>query len=161
MLPQNIQVQCVYPCYHQNLSAGSSWSYDLLKLKVYECTKLTWAEHSHTLKVHECIKLTWAEHNHTSSSSFSSTTLCECWLAQLFLSIAFSPASFVSNYSRPSSSNHSSHCLPILILAFPLVLLHTVSICIWSWPLFHLSFFLHVPTSSIVCILCILLYFCY
>jgi len=94
-------------------------------------------------------------------SSFSSTTLCEFWLAELFLSIASSPASFVSNWSLPSSSNHSSHCLPISLLAFPSVLLHTVSICIWSWPLFHWSFFLHAPTSSVICILCILLYFLY
>ena len=43
----------------------------------------------------------------------------------------------------PSSSSHSSHHPPILLLAFPSVLLHTVSICIWSWPLFHWSFFLH------------------
>ena len=54
----------------------------------------------------------------SSSSSFSSTTLCEFWLAQLFLSIASSPVSFVSNCSLPSSSNHSSHRLPILLLAF-------------------------------------------
>ena len=73
----------------------------------------------------------------SSFSFFSSTTLCEFWLAQLFLSIASSPASFVSNCSPPSSSNHSSHRLPILLLAFPSVLLHAVSICIRSWPLFH------------------------
>ena len=48
----------------QYVAAGSSWSYDLLKLKVYECTKLTWAELSHALKVHECNKLTWAELSH-------------------------------------------------------------------------------------------------
>ena len=92
-----------------------------------------------------------------SSSSFSSTTLCKFWLAQLFLSTVSSPASFVSNYPLPSSWSHSSHRPPILLLAFPSVLLHTVSICIWSWPLFHWSFFLHAPTSSVVCILCILL----
>ena len=69
--------------------------------------------------------------------SFSSTTLCEFWLAKLFLSIASSPASFVSNWSLPSSSNHSSHRLPVLLLAFLSVLLRTVSICIWSWLLFH------------------------
>ena len=40
----------------------------------------------------------------TSSSSFISTTLCEFWLAQLFLSIVSSPASFVSNWSPPASS---------------------------------------------------------
>ena len=74
---------------------------------------------------------------------FSSTTLCEFWLAQLFLSISSSAVSFVSNYSLPSSSSHSSHRVPILLLAFPSVLLHTFSICIWSWPLFHWSFFLH------------------
>jgi hypothetical protein len=49
----------------QYVAAGSSWSYDLLKLKVYECIKLTWAEYSHTLKVYEWTKLTWAEHSHT------------------------------------------------------------------------------------------------
>ena len=38
----------------------------------------------------------------------------------------------------PSSSSHSSHHPPILLLAFPSVLLHTVSMCIWSWPLFSL-----------------------
>jgi len=65
-------------------------------------------------------------------SSFSSTTLCEFWLAQLFLSIVSFPASFVSNWSPPSSSNHSSHRLPILLLALPSVLLLTVCICIWS-----------------------------
>jgi len=65
-------------------------------------------------------------------SSFNPTTLCEFWLAQLFLSIVSSPASFVSNWSPLSSSNHSSHRLPILLLAFPSVLLHTVSICIRS-----------------------------
>ena len=92
---------------------------------------------------------------------FSSTTLCEFWLAELFLSISSSPASFVSNYSFPSSSSHSSHRPPVLLLAFPSVLLHTVSICIWSWPLFHRSFFLHAPTSPVVCILYILLYFRY
>ena len=83
---------------------------------------------------------------------FSSTTLCEFCLAQIFLSISSSPVSFVSNCSLPSSSNHSSHRPPILLLAFPSVLLHTVSICIWSWPLFHWSFFLHAPTSPVVCI---------
>ena len=62
----------------------------------------------------------------TNVSSSSSTTLCEFWLAQLFLSISSSPASFVSNWSPPSSSNHP----PILLLAFPSALLHTVSICI-------------------------------
>ena len=72
------------------------------------------------------------------ASSFSSTALCDFWLAQLFLSVASSPASFVSNWSLPSSSSHSSHRLPILLLAFPSVLLHTVSIYIWSWPLISL-----------------------
>ena len=56
----------------------------------------------------------------------SCTTLCEFWLAQLFLFICSSPASFVSNYSLPSSSSHSSHRPPILLLAFLSVLLHTV-----------------------------------
>ena len=92
---------------------------------------------------------------------FSSRTLHEFWLAQLFLSNSSSPASFVSNYSLPSSSSHSSHRLPILLLAFPSVLLHTVSICIWPWSLFRRSFFLHAPTSPVVCILYILLYFRY
>ena len=92
---------------------------------------------------------------------FSSTTLCEFWLAQLFLSISSSPASFVSNYSLPSPSSHSSRSPPILLLAFPSVSLHTVSIWIWSWPFFHWSFFLHAPTSPVVCILYILLYFRY
>ena len=59
-------------------------------------------------------------------------------LLNYLLPIAPSPASFVSNWSPPSSSNHSSRRPPILLLAFPSVLLHTVSICIWSWPLFHL-----------------------
>ena len=59
---------------------------------------------------------------------FSSTTLYEFWLAQLFLSISSSPASFVSNYSLSSSSSHSSRHPPILLLAFPSVLLHTVSL---------------------------------
>ena len=63
----------------------------------------------------------------SSFSFFSSTTLREFWLAQLFLSISSSPASFVSNYSLPSSSSHSSHRLPILLLAFPSVLMHTFS----------------------------------
>ena len=53
----------------------------------------------------------------------------------------------------PIFLKYSSHRLPILLLAFPSVLLLTVSICIWSWPLFRWSFFLHAPTSSIVCIL--------
>jgi len=70
-------------------------------------------------------------------STFSSTTLCEFRLAQLFLSISSSPTSFVSNWSPPSSSNHSSYRLPIFLLVFPSVLLHTVSICVWSWSLFH------------------------
>ena len=81
---------------------------------------------------------------------FSSTNLYEFWLAQLFLSISSSPASFVSNYSLPSSSSHSSHHPPNLLLAFPSVLLHTVSICIWSWPLFRWSFFVHSPISPVV-----------
>ena len=82
---------------------------------------------------------------------FSSTNLCEFWLAQLFLSISSSPASFVSNYSLPPTSNHSSHRLPILLLAFPSVLLHTVSICIWSWHSFvgH-SFYKPQPAQSFV-----------
>jgi len=92
---------------------------------------------------------------------FSSTILCVFWLAQLFISISSSPASFLSNYSLQSSSSHSSHRPPILLLAFPSVLLHTVSICIWSWPLFYWSFFLHAPISPVVCILYILLYFRY
>jgi len=92
---------------------------------------------------------------------FSSTTLYEFWLAQLFLSISSSPASFVSNYSLPSSSCHSSHRPPILLLTFPSFLLHTVSICIWSWPLIRWSFFLHAPTSPVIFILYILLYFRY
>ena len=54
----------------------------------------------------------------SSSSFFSSATLCEFWLAQLFLSIASSPASFVSICSLPSSSNHSSRRLPTLLSAF-------------------------------------------
>ena len=48
----------------QYVAAGNSWSYDLLKLKVDECTKLTWTEHSHALKVYKCTKLTWTEHSH-------------------------------------------------------------------------------------------------
>ena len=84
---------------------------------------------------------------------FSSTILCVFWLAQLFISISSSPASFLSNYSLQSSSSHSSHRPPILLLAFPSVLLHTVYICIWSQPLFHQSFFLHAPqpAQSFVC----------
>ena len=83
--------------------------------------------------------------------------LREFWLAQLFISIASSPVSLFPIFHPQSSSNHSSHRLPILLLVFLSVLLHTVSICIWSWPLFHWSFFLHVPTSSIVCNLNVLL----
>ena len=64
-------------------------------------------------------------------------------------------------HSPTSSSSHSSRRPPILLLAFPSVLLHSVSICIWSWSLFHWSFFLHAPTSPVVCILYILLYFRY
>jgi len=88
----------------------------------------------------ETLKMVYFAYIHSiisSSSSFSSTTLCEFWLVHLFLSIAYSPASFFSNWSPPSASNHSSHRLPILLLALPSVLLHTFSICIWSWPLFR------------------------
>ena len=78
---------------------------------------------------------------------FISTTLCEFWLAQLFLYISSSPASFVSNCSPPSSSNHSSHRPPILLLACPSVLLHTVSICIWSWRSYQL---MHNKTNTLL-----------
>jgi hypothetical protein len=40
-------------------------------------------------------------------------------------------------------------------LAFLSVLLHTVSIYIWSWALFHLTFFLHVQSSSAFCVWCV------
>jgi hypothetical protein len=63
---------------------------------------------------------------------FSSTTPCEFWLAQLFLSIASSLAPFVSSSALPSSSNHFSRHLPILVMAFLSVVLHTVSIYICS-----------------------------
>jgi hypothetical protein len=61
---------------------------------------------------------------------FSSTTLYEFWLAQLFLSIVSSLAPSVSSSSLPSFTGHFSRRLPILILAFLLVLLRTVSIYI-------------------------------
>jgi len=67
-----------------------------------------------------------SERHHLIFFFFSSTTLCEFWLTQLFLSIVSPPASFVSNCSLPSSSSHSSHRLPILLSAFPSVLLRTV-----------------------------------
>jgi len=67
------------------------------------------------------------------SCSFSSTTLCEFWVAQLFLSIVSFPAPFVSNWSPPFPSNHSSHRLPILLLAFHLyMVLAALSIVILS-----------------------------
>jgi hypothetical protein len=59
---------------------------------------------------------------------FSSTTLYEFWLAQLFLSIVFSLVPSVSSSSLPSFSGHFSRRLPILILAFLSVLLRTISI---------------------------------
>jgi hypothetical protein len=46
------------------------------------------------------------------SSFFSSTTPCEFWLAQLFLSVSSSLAPSVSNSSLPSSSDHFSRHLP-------------------------------------------------
>ena len=51
----------------------------------------------------------------------SSTTLCEFWLAQLFLSMISFPALSVSNYLLPFSSNRLSRHHPILILAFLLL----------------------------------------
>jgi hypothetical protein len=57
---------------------------------------------------------------------FSSTTLYEFWLAQLFLSIVSSLAPSVSSSSLPSFSGHFSRRLPILFLAFLSVLLSTV-----------------------------------
>jgi len=45
-------------------------------------------------------------------SSFSCTSLCEFWLAQLFPSIASSPASFVSNWSPP----HLPQVIPHIVL---------------------------------------------
>jgi len=82
-----------------------------------------------------------------SSSSFSSTTLCEFWLAQLFLSIVSSPVSFVSNWSPPSSTNHSSHRPPILLLAFP-------SVCSIRFPFVYglshsfISHFFYMPQPA-------------
>jgi hypothetical protein len=64
---------------------------------------------------------------------FSSTTLYEFWLAQLFPSIVSSLAPSVSSSSLPSFSGHFSRHLPILILAFLSVLLRTVSIYIWCF----------------------------
>jgi hypothetical protein len=61
---------------------------------------------------------------------FSSTTLYEFRIAQLFLSIVSSLAPSVSSSSLPSFSGHFSCRLPILILAFLSVLLRTVSIYI-------------------------------
>ena len=58
----------------------------------------------------------------------SSTTLCEFWLAQLFLSMVSFPVPSVSNYLLPSSSDRLSCRHPILILAFLSVLLRVVSI---------------------------------
>ena len=57
-----------------------------------------------------------------------STSLCEFWVAQLFLSMVSFPVPSVSNYLLPSSSNHLSRHHPILILAFLSVLLRVVSI---------------------------------
>ena len=57
---------------------------------------------------------------------FSCTTVYEFWLAQLFLSISSSPASFVSNYSLPhiflksflTSSSHLTLGIPFGLVAF-------------------------------------------
>ena len=49
---------------------------------------------------------------------FSSTSLYDFWLAQLFSSIASSFALSVSTSSLPSFSDHFSRRFPILILAF-------------------------------------------
>ena len=130
--------------------------------KVFFNVRMPYSSNEHTQISLMTTRKVWPSlHLFPSFFFFSSTTLCEFWLAQLFLSISSSPASFISNCSLPSSLSHSSHCLPILLLAFPSVLLHTASICIWSWPLFHWSFFLHAPTTSIICIFYILLYFRY
>jgi hypothetical protein len=82
---------------------------------------------------------------------FSSTTLYEFWLAQLFLYIVSSLAPSASNSSLPTSTGHFSRHLPVLIFAFLSVLLRMVSINIWPWPLFRLAFFLHAPTSLTFC----------
>jgi len=58
----------------------------------------------------------------------SSTTLCEFWLAQLFLSMVSFPVPSVSNYLLQFSSNRLSRHHSILILAFLSVLLRVVSI---------------------------------
>jgi hypothetical protein len=67
---------------------------------------------------------------YTNTFFFSSSTLYEFWLAQLFLSIVSSLASSVSSSSLPSFSGHFSRRLPILISTFLSVLLRTISIYI-------------------------------
>ena len=76
-----------------------------------------------------------------SSSSLSSTTLCEFWLAQLFLSVASSPVSFVSNWSLHlpqvilTSSSHLTLGLPFSLVAYGFhlyMVLATLSLVILS-----------------------------
>ena len=123
-------------CTYEKVDLGSS-SYQNGSEYTLRCRSL--------LPTIRIISLSFGVHT---TSSFSSTTLCEFWLVQLFLSLLplLHPLlpivhshlpQIIPHIVFPSSSNHSSHRLPILLLPFPSVLLHTVSICIWSWPLFH------------------------
>ena len=74
----------------------------------------------------------------------SSTTLCEFWLAQLFLSMVSFPVPSVSNYLLPSSSNHLSRHHPILYM-FSLLFLNTrVGRLLTIRPSFHNWAFLAV-----------------
>ena len=81
----------------------------------------------------------------------SSTTLCEFWLAQLFLSMVSFPVPSVSNYLLPSSSNSSltssSHLN--LRLPFGLVVCGFHFINVFNYSFIRHSFNMSHPTQSL------------